>query len=120
MNFIKTYLIYILVAAIAILGVAVGVQSYRVTSKQVTIEKQAGDLKLLNGTVDAYVKGAKDNATAVQEIQKIKTTMSKLDSRIANASPGKCMSKEDEKLFTDIFSSYNDGVREAVGSDSGK
>ena len=120
MAFIQKYIIFILLAVVAIGVTAFGVQTYRISLKDTTIAKQEGDLKLLNLTVDTYKKNAADNAIAVKEIQKIRTTMSKLDGRIANASPGKCMSKDDEKLFSDIFGVYNDGVREAVGPSPSK
>jgi predicted RNase H-like nuclease (RuvC/YqgF family) len=86
----------------------------RVLSKQATLEKQAGQIELLDKSLkskEATIEEYKKNGESITKTQKaqerIAVSMRELESRIANMRPTKCLEVEDEKVFTDITNAYN-------------
>ncbi len=113
-SWIQKYLIYILLAVIAGMLVTSGIMYMRVLSKQATLEKQAGQIILLDKSLkskEATIEEYKKNGEAITKTQKaqekIAVSMKSLESRIANMKPTKCLEVEDEKVFTDITDVYN-------------
>lgn len=114
MAFIQKYIIYILAALVAAMAVTSGIMYMRVLSKQATLEKQEGQIVLLDKSLkskDATIEEYKKNGEAIAKTQeaqeRIAGSMRELESRIAAMKPTKCLEAEDEKIFTDITDAYN-------------
>ena len=113
-SWIQKYIIYILAGLVVAMVVTSGIMYIRVLSKQATLEKQAGQIELLDKSVkskDATIEEYKKNSEAITKTQKaqekIAVSMRELESRIASMKPTKCLEVEDEKVFTDITDAYN-------------
>lgn len=113
-SWIQKYIIYILAGLVVTMLVTSGIMYMRVLSKQATLEKQAGQIELLDKSLkskEATIEEYKKNGEAITKTQKaqerIAVSMRELESRIANMRPTKCLEVEDEKVFTDITDAYN-------------
>lgn len=113
-GWIQKYLVYILLGIVALMVVIAGVQYMRVLSMKSDIEKQKGEIKLLDESVkskDVTIEAYKKNNDAIKKTQQVQAriadSMAELELRISNMKPTKCLEVEDEKVFTDITDAYN-------------
>ena len=115
-SFIQKYIIYILLAVIAVLLVTAGIQYMRFLKADSTVKQQKITIAQQEQSLETFKQNALDQKESEKRQQEIKSLLAKFDKRIAGMSTGKCLEAEDEKVFTDIFTAFNDGLSQKRGA----
>lgn len=120
MMFLQKYLIQILLGVLGLLFIIAGVQYVRFLKIDSLYKQQLQTIEAMKVSLKAYEENnAVMKKTEVRQ-QEIKNMLSKFDKHISGLSTGKCMEEKDEKFFTDIFTSFNDGLSQGSSSSSSK
>ena len=110
----QKYIMYVLLAIIAVLFVVAVTQYIRYLKADSVITEQNATIVEQKQAINTYQRNAEIAQATMQEQQKIKIQLSKLNQGISQMSTGKCMEGKDEEMFDAIFSSFNDGVLQTV------
>jgi len=126
---IQKYIIYILIVLIALLLIAAGIQTLRVSWKQSTIEKQEGEIALKDIDIKAkakvisfHEKQINDNIQMQKNQQNIIIQMAKKTAEVEVINnQTKCMGVEDEKYLFNLYGIFNNTIAgmSSTGNNSG-